>query len=140
MSLRKITAAFGAIALTLAMGACGGNSGSGSDGESVTLQYWLWDDNQLPLYQQCADAFTAKNPNIKIEITQTAWGQYWQNLTTQIASGSAPDVFTDDVSHSPQFVENQQILDLTDRIEKACIDFIQYAECFTELWVNDGKL
>ena len=69
MSLRKITAAFGAIALTLAMGACGGNSGSGSDGESVTLQYWLWDDNQLPLYQQCADAFTAKNPNIKIEIT-----------------------------------------------------------------------
>jgi ABC-type sugar transport system, periplasmic component len=139
MSLRKITAAFGAIALTLAMGACGGNSGSGSDGESVTLQYWLWDDNQLPLYQQCADAFTAKNPNIKIEITQTAWGQYWQNLTTQIASGSAPDVFTDDVSHYPQFVENQQILDLTDRIEKAGIDFSQYAEGFPERWVLDGK-
>lgn len=140
MSPRKITAALAALTLALGMGACspsGGDPGTG-DGE-VTLQYWLWDDTQLPLYQQCADDFTAKNPNIRIEITQTAWGQYWTNLTTQIASGDAPDVFTNQVSYYPQFVANQQILDLTDRIDKAGIDLTQYAEGFPERWVLDGR-
>lgn len=142
MSLRKITAVAGALALAVGMGACSNqanNSGSGSGGDAVTLQYWLWDDNQLPLYQQCADDFTAKNPNIKIEITQTAWAQYWTNLTTQIASADAPDVFTNQVSYYPQFVADQQILDLTDRIDKAGIDLSQYAEGFPERWVLDGK-
>ncbi|MDO5093380.1 MAG: sugar ABC transporter substrate-binding protein [Propionibacteriaceae bacterium] len=142
MLLRKVTATMGALALALGMGACsGGQTGgdSGSGDEPVTLQYWLWDDTQLPLYQQCADAFTAKNPNIKIEITQTAWAQYWTTLTTQIASGDAPDVFTNQVSYYPQFVENQQILDLTDRIDQAGIDLTQYTEGFPERWVLDGK-
>ena len=25
--------------------------------EAATLEYWLWDSNQQPAYQQCADAF-----------------------------------------------------------------------------------
>ncbi|RRD46292.1 sugar ABC transporter substrate-binding protein [Tessaracoccus sp. OH4464_COT-324] len=141
MSLRKIILPLGALTLALGMGACSGpaGGGSGSGTEEVTLKYWLWDDTQLPLYQQCADNFTAKNPNIKIEITQTAWGQYWPNLNTQIAAQDAPDVFTNQVSYFPQFVENQQILDLTDRIDKADIDLNQYAENLPERWVLDGK-
>ncbi len=139
MSLRKITATLGAVALTFAMAACSNNGGGSGGGENVTLQYWLWDDTQLPLYQQCADAFTQKNPSIKIEITQTAWAQYWQNLQTQIGSGSAPDVFTNQVSYYPQFVENGQILDLTERIDKAGIDLSAYTEGFPERWVLDGK-
>ncbi|MDO5084510.1 sugar ABC transporter substrate-binding protein [Arachnia propionica] len=139
MSLRKITAALGALALAIGMGACSNQGGDPGGGGEVTLQYWLWDDTQLPLYQQCADDFTAKHPNIRIEITQTAWGQYWTNLTTQIASGDAPDVFTNQVSYYPQFVANQQILDLTERIDQAGIDLTQYAEGFPERWVLDGR-
>lgn len=142
MSLRRITAALGALALAVGMGACGGpasQQGGDSGGGEVTLRYWLWDDTQLPLYQQCADAFTATNPTIRIEITQTAWGQYWTNLTTQIAAQDAPDVFTNHVSYYPQFIANQQILDLTDRVDKAGIDLKQYAEGSADRWVLDGK-
>ena len=61
-----------------------------SGGGNVTLNYWLWDDNQQAAYQACADAFHTANPNITIKITQTAWDQYWQNLTTQLAAGERP--------------------------------------------------
>ena len=72
----------------------------------------LWDDNQQAAYQQCADAFQKANPDITVKITQTAWDQYWQNLTTQMVSGDAPDVITDQASYYPQFVKNGQILDI----------------------------
>ncbi|MDO5066498.1 MAG: sugar ABC transporter substrate-binding protein [Propionibacteriaceae bacterium] len=139
MSLRRTTAVLGALALAVGMGACSAPGDQGGGDGPVTLQYWLWDDTQLPLYQQCADDFTAANPNIRIEITQTAWSQYWTNLTTQIASGDAPDVFTNQVSYYPQFVANNQILDLSERIDKAGIDLSQYTEGFPERWVLDGK-
>lgn len=152
MVIRKLSIGLASAALVFGLAACGGDgNGSGdgttgatgtsdaSSGEAVTLQYWLWDDTQQPLYQQCADDFTAENPNINIEITQTAWGQYWSNLTTQIAAGSAPDVFTNHVAYYPQFVANGQILDLTSYIDEAGIDLTQYAEGFPERWVIDDK-
>ena len=42
-------------------------------GEAVTLEYWLWDANQLPAYQQCTTDFMAKNPNITVNISQQGW-------------------------------------------------------------------
>jgi multiple sugar transport system substrate-binding protein len=36
--------------------------------DAVTIRYSLWDTNQLPSYQQCADAFTKANPDITIKI------------------------------------------------------------------------
>lgn len=139
MKIRKLSAGLAAAALAFGLAACSnGDDGDSGTGDAVTLQYWLWDDTQLPLYQQCADDFTAANPEITVELTQTAWGQYWQNLTTQIAAGSAPDVFTNQVSYFPQFAENQQILDLTAQVEEAGIDLSQYAEGFPERWELDG--
>ncbi|MDQ3614521.1 MAG: extracellular solute-binding protein, partial [Chloroflexota bacterium] len=62
--------------------------------DAVTLRYGLWDANQLPAYQACADAFTEANPNITIEIEQLAWDDYWTNIQTGMLSGSNYDVFT----------------------------------------------
>src|SRR3712207_2936719 len=99
---RRTAAALAGAALALPLlAACTDDSGS-KDGK-VTLDYWLWDDKQLPAYQACADEFTKANPDITIKISQTAWQQYWQNLTAQLASGSAPDVWTDHASYYPQF-------------------------------------
>jgi len=32
--------------------------------DTVTIKYVLWDTNQLPPYQQCADKFQQENPGI----------------------------------------------------------------------------
>jgi multiple sugar transport system substrate-binding protein len=137
---RRATVLATAAALALGAGACGSNEGGDAGGESVTLQYWLWDDAQLPGYQQCADDFTAATPEVKVEITQTAWAQYWANLATQVAAGSAPDVWVDQLSYYPQFVADKQIEDLQPYIDKEPdgVDLDQYVGGLTDLWAVDG--
>ncbi|GAA5198524.1 sugar ABC transporter substrate-binding protein [Rugosimonospora acidiphila] len=126
-----------AVALAGSMTACGNDSGDA--GGKVTLNYWLWDDNQTASYQECADAFHTANPNITVKITQTAWAQYWQNLTTQIASGDAPDVWTDHVSYYPQFVTSNQILDIQPYVQRDKVDLSQFQAGLADLFVKDGK-
>ncbi len=131
-------AALTAVALSATMVACDSGSSADADGR-VTLDYWLWDDQQLPAYQACADAFTQANPDVTVKITQTAWAQYWQNLTTNLAGGSAPDVWTDHASYYPQFVTSNQILDIQPYVDKDQVDVGQYQAGLADLFVKDGK-
>lgn len=135
----KSAGALLALALLGATAACGGSGSDDASGGKVTLNYWLWDDNQTASYQQCADAFHAANPDVTVKITQTAWDQYWQNLTTQLASGSAPDVWTDHVSYYPQLVTSNQILDIQPYVDRDKVDLAQYQSGLADLWVKDGK-
>ena len=136
---RTVAALTAAAALALPLAACSNGSDAGNAGGKVTLNYWLWDDKQQPAYQECADAFTKADPDVTVKITQTAWDQYWQNLTAQLASGSAPDVWTDHASYYPQFVSSNQILDIQPFVDKDHVDLTQYQAGLADLFVKDGK-
>ena len=122
-----------------ALTACSSDDGGGSgDGGGGQIDYWLWDANQQPAYQKCADAFAAKNPGTTVKITQRGWDDYWSTLTTGFQSNTAPDVFTDHLSKYPEFVKNKVILPLDEVVPD--INPSQYAEGLAELWVaEDGK-
>lgn len=135
----RIAATLLTLALVGSTAACGGHGSDDASNGEVTINYWLWDDNQKAAYQSCADAFHAANPNITVKITQTAWAQYWQNLTTQLASGSAPDVWTDHVSYYPQLVTSNQILDIQPYVDRDKVDLTQYQSGLADLFVKDGK-
>jgi len=114
--------------------ACGGAQSA----DTGTVTYWLWDSNQQPAYQKCADAFHEENPDLEVEIVQRGWDDYWNTLTSAFVSGTAPDVFTDHVSKYPDFVAQNQLLALDDEVSD--VDFDQYAEGLDDLWVaQDGK-
>lgn len=139
MALSRARVALALLALATPLAATGcSSSGSGSSGP-VTLTYALWDQTQEPGYQACADAFTAQNPDIKIKITQAAWGNYWQNLTTEMTAGDAPDVFTDHVAYYPQFVADNQITDISGDVTSAGIDLTKYQPGLADMWVDNGK-
>jgi len=104
----------------------------------VELQYWLWDNNQQPAYQACADAFTQANPNITIAISQQGWGAYWDALTTGFAAGTAPDVFTDHLAKYAQFLDEGLLLDIQPMVTADNVNLAQYVSD-PELWVKDGK-
>lgn len=135
---KRAGAALVAIALT-ASGCATGDGGDGGAGQAVTLNYAMWVDTQVPAYQKCADAFHAKNPSITVKITHTGWTDYWQNLTTQLVSGEAPDVFRDSVAYYPTFQKNNQILDIAPLVERDKVDLSQYQQGLADLWVRDGK-
>ncbi|MET9358422.1 sugar ABC transporter substrate-binding protein [Streptomyces sp. NPDC006617] len=115
-----------------------GSSDEAGDGRT-TVDYWLWDDLQLPAYQECATAFEKANPDIAVRITQTAWNQYWQNLTTQLVSGEAPDVWTNQATYYPQFAAGNQLLDLQPYVERDGLDVSAYQAGLADTWVKDGK-
>ena len=116
-----------AAALSLTLTACGGGGGGaeagggGSEGGTIDtsnasgdVSYWLWDANQLPAYQACADKFKQANPNINVKITQYGWDDYWGKLTNGFVAGDAPDVFTDHLAKYPEFVSQEQLVPLDD--------------------------
>ena len=85
---KTLGAVAAAAAIALSLSACGGSAPSAdAKGE---INYWLWDANQLPAYQQCADDFTKANPDITVKITQRGWDDYWTTLTNGFVAGTAP--------------------------------------------------
>lgn len=104
----------------------------------VELQYWLWDNNQQPGYQACADAFTKDNPNITIKISQQGWDAYWDAINTGLVSGTAPDVFWDHSAKYPEFLSKNVLLDIEPYVEKDNVDLSIYL-VDPNAWVQDGK-
>jgi multiple sugar transport system substrate-binding protein len=106
MNKKAVGALAAAAAAVLALSACGsGGEASGASGDEAKgeISYWLWDSNQLPAYQQCADDFHTANPDITVKITQRGWDDYWSTLTNGFVAGTAPDVFTDHLAKYPEF-------------------------------------
>ncbi len=136
-----ITAVAAATALVLSAcgsGDGGGNGGNGGEaGGPTTIEHWLWDDVQLPMYQACATAFTEANPDITVNITQTAWAQYWQNLTTNFASGTGPDTFTMTVQYAREYDSLGQLADLDELGATEGIDFDAYVAGTAENYLLD---
>ncbi len=133
---KHVGAIAAATALALSLSACASTSAEAT-GE---LDYWLWDANQLPAYEQCAVDFTKANPDIKVKITQRGYGDYWTTLTNGFVAGNAPDVFVNHLSKYPEFAEKDQLMPLDDAVEENAIDLDIYNEGLADLWVGqDGK-
>jgi multiple sugar transport system substrate-binding protein len=105
----------------------------------VTIKYSMWQANQLPAYQKCAADFMALHPNIKIQISQINWPDYWPTLETGFASGTAPDVFTDHLAYYPTFVDKGQVMDIQPLVNRDKVDLSIYLPGLADLWVRNGK-
>lgn len=116
-----------------------GSVASASAAEPVEIKYWLWDAAQVAPYQKCADKFETANRGIKVAIKQDGWDNYWTTLTTGFVSGTAPDVFVNHVRRLPEFISNDVLVDLTDRIAADKIDLKAYIPGLAETWSKDGK-
>ncbi|MEJ7137200.1 ABC transporter substrate-binding protein [Amphibiibacter pelophylacis] len=103
------------------------------------VKYMLWDNLQLPAYQQCAADFQKANPGTTIKITQVGWDDYWTSISTGMVSGTAPDVFTDHLAKYPEFARNNQLVDLAPLIAKDKVDTKQYRDGLYDIWGRDGK-
>ena len=135
---KSLGAVAAAAAIAISLSACGG--GSTSTEAKGEINYWLWDANQLPAYQQCADDFTKANPDIKVKVTQRGWGDYWTTLTNGFVAGNAPDVFADHLSKYPELAAKKQLLTLDDAVAKDHVDLSIYNKGLADLWVGqDGK-
>ncbi len=113
---------------------------AGIPAQAVTeVNYWLWDNNQLPAYRACAAEFEKQNPDIKIKITQTGWFDYWNALNTAFVSGTAPDVITDHLARYPEFIQNNLLVDLAPLIARDKVPTNIYLGDLVKVWGRNGK-
>ncbi|MCZ7543200.1 MAG: sugar ABC transporter substrate-binding protein [Anaerolineae bacterium] len=108
--------------------------------EPVEVVYWLWDANQLPPYRACGDLFQESHPDITIKIEQFGWDDYWATLQTTFVTGDAPDVFTNQLSKHPEFVNLGQEMDIAPLIERDNVPTDIYIEGLFELWTKDDAI
>src|SRR5918994_6159817 len=87
MKIRKISAL---VALATLLGACGGGPDAG-DGDDQTLTLASVDQGSI---EDVVKAFEAANPGVKVNFTTGGADQYQQQIRTQLASGTAPDVMS----------------------------------------------
>jgi multiple sugar transport system substrate-binding protein len=113
---RRLRPALLVLVALLLPAACAPGSGQSqteTDSDGVTLRVSTWgNDSRLRLTRQAADAFTAANPDIKINIENSEWGSYWEKLATTTAANDAPDVIQMDESYIAAYGARGALLDL----------------------------
>lgn len=124
--LSRRTVLLGAAGLLGGLTACGSSTDKASSGGKTELVYRLWDEQQEVGYKKVFEAFTAENPNITVRMEVLPWDQYWTKLTTELASGNAPDVFWLTVENFPDLAGKGVLAPLDDVIAKAGINLDSY--------------
>lgn len=117
--------------------------------EPVTLKWALWDIDATAYYKPLIDAYTAKNPNVTIEMVDLGSTDYQTVLATQL-SGGADDLDVITVKDIPGYsnlvnlgmLEPLNTLNTTDpsvyggTIEQITVDGSYYAVPFrSDFWV-----
>ncbi|PPA70819.1 ABC transporter substrate-binding protein [Jeotgalibacillus proteolyticus] len=94
-------------------------SGSSETGGEV-LEFWYIDPGEKEVvYQEAVERFKEKHEGVEVKLLRVANDAYKQKLAVSMSGGNPPDVF-----HSwgggwlNQFVQQGQVLDVTDSIEK----------------------
>lgn len=112
-----------------------------SIGESVEgqLSVTIWDEGQRPGLQQIVDDWSAQS-GVKATIQVVDWNNYWTLLEAGATGGELPDVFWMHSNVAQKYMENDQLMDLTDRIAASDkIDLSNYYEGIVNLYQSNGK-
>ncbi|WP_426502345.1 ABC transporter substrate-binding protein [Dactylosporangium sp. McL0621] len=89
---RPASVAAATAAAVVALAACSSGTNAGSGGtDAKTLTLASVDQGSI---EDVVKAFEAANPGVKVRYTTSGADQYQQQIRTQLASGTAPDVMT----------------------------------------------
>lgn len=142
----KILSLLLATIMTLSLVACGGNNTSQTE-EKVTsksntsdkLTVAIWDTNQQAGLQAIIDDWS-KESGIKAEIQVITWNEYWTLLEAGASGGTLPDVFWMHSNQAQKYMENNMLLDLTDRIQNSeKVDLNNYYPDIVALYSSNEK-
>jgi len=138
-NLKKIIAVLlTSAAMVTTLAGCGSSKTDNS--EVATITYAIWDKNQEPGMRAIADAFEAKNPDIKVNIEVTNWDQYWTKLEAAATGGALPDVFWMHSNNFVKYASSGMLMDITDRIKASKdVDLNNFPKGLVDATVQDGK-
>ncbi|OLT02141.1 hypothetical protein BJF90_05200 [Pseudonocardia sp. CNS-004] len=128
-----------ALALILATSGCAISSVAASAPGTTVLTFWqYYDGTQKEWLEAEARRFEQANPGVRIELVQVVGSQQDQKLLASVATGSTPDLFTNNiVVDFPTLVAGGVMLDLTP-YWRSFPDAGRFPD--TATWENEGRI
>lgn len=103
------------------------------------LTVTIWDEGQRPGLQQIVDEWSAQS-GIQALIQVVDWNSYWTLLEAGAVGGQLPDVFWMHSNVAQQYMENDLLLDMTDKIAASdIINLDNYYQGIVNLYQSNGK-
>ncbi|MET8831482.1 extracellular solute-binding protein [Streptomyces sp. NPDC004610] len=142
---RKLISAIGVAAMMVSIAACGGDSGSGSEGGDSAapgdyagqeLTVWVMDGSSPDDWQaEVAAAFETKT-KAKVNFEVQQWNGIQQKLTTALSEENPPDVFEIGNTQTPAYAKTGGLADLADLKTEIGAD---WTEALNNSSVYEGK-
>ncbi|WP_144760935.1 sugar ABC transporter substrate-binding protein [Curtobacterium sp. 9128] len=137
-------AALGAAALLAGCSTSSGATGSGSSYEKAakdtkaTIDYAVWDENQVAAIKANLKGFNEEYPDIKVNVDVTPFASYWTKLQTQGSSNTLPDVFWMNGPNFQLYAANGKIAPITGEVKSGAITPSNYSSALNDLYTYDG--
>ncbi|NRQ37162.1 sugar ABC transporter substrate-binding protein [Nonomuraea sp. NN258] len=118
----RIKSALAVAAVAVLATACGSGGGGGEKaaepGKPVTIKFLslAWQKESIAANKEIVDAWNKANPNLQVTLVQGSWDNANDQLVTQFAGGTAPDVIHNDSPALSGFASDGYLLDLTDKL------------------------
>ncbi|MDE6456914.1 MAG: extracellular solute-binding protein, partial [Dysosmobacter sp.] len=128
-----------ALALALLLSLCGCGAADGK----THLTFQIWDVYQRDSMAAICDAYTARNPDVVIDVQVTSWNEYWTKLEAAAESNTMPDIFWMHTNQILYYTEFGMLADVTNLYDD--VDPNYYQEHFSEISIGnaqgfDGKM
>ena len=144
----KRMALAGIAALTLALAACGGSSGSAapsgaSPTGTVTIQFWhAQTDPTDKVMQKLVNSFNASHPNIVVQASSggTSTGDLLPKVTTAIAAGAAPDIAYIYGSYAANIAQSGKTVNLAKQIHQPGFNWNDFYPASKQIVAPGGKV
>ncbi len=63
-----------------------------NNGEDISIEFWYW-TGAANLFQSLADQYTAIHPNVRIELVENPFDDYWTKLPLALQGDDGPAIF-----------------------------------------------
>ncbi|MDT5117742.1 MAG: multiple sugar transport system substrate-binding protein [Mycobacterium sp.] len=113
--------ALGLVAVLLAAVAVLLNYSGEPHGDKIVVRVRLWDVPIAEAYQESFEAFNRTHPDIEVRINLVAYSTYFNTLRTDLAGGSADDIFWLSNSHLAAYADNGRLLDIGKTLSREAI-------------------
>ena len=102
-----------------------------NNGEPITLEYWEWALDRYEYELEWAEAYMKLYPNVTINVSNQAWGEYWTKLTVNVPAGQGPSLWHMHTSQLTEFCDGNLMDPMPDHVaNRAFLDehWVAFAE------------
>jgi multiple sugar transport system substrate-binding protein len=138
---RIARAAGAALALAGVVGAGGPALAEPASGEAVnlTFQSLAFQDTTIAATEEIVAAWNEANPDIQIELVQGSWDNVHDQLVTQFAGGTAPDIIHDAAADILGFAEQGFLADLSPHLDDDVVASVS-EDIWATVTASDGSV